>query len=102
MLKIKGIVTQEDIDNGKIGECSKCPLALAIDRIFGGKYYISVAPQDILVIDQEPFGSKGTSHGLIQYRGRLSPAMVDFVREFDSQHLVKPCVFEMELEEAHG
>ena len=68
-------ITQEDIDQGIKGECSKCPLALALKRVFPidevGVYYFTF--------------SVGRKHH------NLSDEAMMFVRNFDeSKKLVQP------------
>ena len=48
-------VTEEDIVRGKRGDCSLCPIALAVGRLFPKATYISVQSNKIAVDDTEFF-----------------------------------------------
>lgn len=78
-MKIK--VTKEDILKGKRGKCSKCPVALAIGRIFPNEK-ISVNELGIMI-------------------GRMLlviPKRVDcWVGRFDEGHKVNPMTFELAI-----
>lgn len=78
-MKIK--VTKEDIRNGKRGKCSKCPVALAIGRIFPNER-ISVTELGIKI-------------------GRMLlviPKRVDcWVGRFDEGNVVDPMTFELAI-----
>lgn len=79
-------VTQEDIDNGKRGHCSRCPVALALSRIPGAEY-LTVGPVD--------FGI--TLRGVRRDYALPEEAIV-FIRTFDDGEITpNPFSFEIEL-----
>lgn len=75
-------VTQDDIDEGMVGKCGYCPIALALRRL--GCVYVSVGVTTAAVTD-----SWGTP---IQYYHLPDEASV-FVYDFDHFKSVKPFSF---------
>lgn len=73
-------VTQKDILSGIAGDCSACPVALALFRATGAD--IKVGPEEIAV-------------GHSTY---ISPLVVrDFVDAFDARKMVWPFTFELPI-----
>jgi hypothetical protein len=79
-------VTQEDIDNGERVHCSKCPIALAVHRLFPDAAGVSVA-HDIALFND---GLKPFQHFLITEEAR------EFIRRFDHKMEVEPFSFKAE------
>lgn len=74
-------VTQEDIDRGRPGVSSSCPIALALERETHSVWLVS-------------------NYTAEQFKGgrfRLPQSAVDFVRQFDKHHDAVPFEFEMEV-----
>lgn len=77
-------VTQEDIDKGVVGDCQNCPVARAMQRIFG------------------PTIRVGTEKGwlIINGPGRmwdLPEEAITFIDRFDSNQSVAPLSFNAEV-----
>lgn len=75
-------VTQEDINNGKQGNATACPIALAATRAFKVSVLVGYS---LLIVGEV-------------WRGRtykLSPAAYDFRRSFDVGEPVQPFTFEV-------
>lgn len=81
-------VTQEDIAAGIRGDSCKCPVALAIKRALGERYFVAVNNQGILVSNQDG--------GRIL---RIPPRVNMFVRVFDFGMTPIPISFELEAPE---
>ncbi len=75
---IKLSVTQQDIDEGEKASCTKCPVALALQRALGRQDDAAMVGMGMvnLFID-------GNSH-------KVPDAVRDFVRSFDSGDKVEP------------
>jgi hypothetical protein len=84
MKRLKVTVTQEDIDEGERGECSRCPIALAIKRVFSNTF-VSVNGADARV--EEVDGRRRWYS--------LSKSAREFIASFDSDGkiAVKPATF---------
>ena len=78
-------VTQEDIDNGRPGIPGLCALALAMSRHLAAGEQAIVGPYMAFVRKDEKY--------IRSYL--LSPAAVEFVRNFDYRQPVKPQAFEL-------
>lgn len=75
-------VTQEDIKNGEVGVCTRCPVALAMRRSTGHLWFIDTA------ILSNADGSTELD----------TPACVrNFVRRFDTRLQVEPFSFDLAL-----
>lgn len=79
--KVKVKILKEDIENGVRALCSHCPLALAVSRTLGGRWYIDG--------DAWQFGDRqNTLH-------TLPEEVIDWIRSYDRGLPVKPITFEM-------
>lgn len=85
MEKVTISVTQEDIDGGVARNCSKCPIALAISKVFG---------EDVTVT--------GVSASINDELWELPKSCLLFARCFDRSDKVIPFDFEMEKYEGKG
>src|SRR5688572_10335184 len=98
-------VTQDDINNGKRGKCSKCPIALAISRELRKK---KLASNKVNVMGA--MASKCYSSVAIKARGKwyaidrdniswgsIPSSALTFVRDFDSGKKVDLIQFELNL-----
>ncbi len=84
MTKIE--VTQHDIDNGKRKSCTKCPVALAVNRTLRAE--ASVGKRTINIIYGDATFEEGIS---------TPTSAADFIRKYDEGEEVKPFNFELEL-----
>ncbi len=99
MVKIK--VTEDHIKNGERGAISSCPIALATNAVFNGKYFCSVNPAyedgkafgEILVYSSEYTLKDGGQVFLFQFE---SPEFVKFIQDFDGGFDVEPFEFDVE------
>jgi hypothetical protein len=80
---MKITVTQEDIDEGIIKDCIRCPIARAIGRAFGEK--ASVAQTDYYV--------SGRWNSLKPKK--LPNVATEFIYDFDAGRPVHPFTFEL-------
>lgn len=74
-------VTQEDIDKGKKGSCSQCPVALAGIRSVGKSFYVGPTM----------FAFR------FNWIAELPKCVVDFIERFDSGQPVQPFTFDIEI-----
>ena len=82
-------VTQKDIDEGEVGACGSCPVALAMGRLF---------PHLAPVVQQTRvhYRPRQGSHWLRDERGMPAPEEVrEFVRRFDGGNDVEPFHFDL-------
>jgi hypothetical protein len=77
-------VTQEDIEQGRSGSASSCPVALAVTRATGRKCGVT---QDYLYF----YGSKGQLLGGLA----LPPYVTRAIVQFDSTESMKPFSFKL-------
>lgn len=77
-------VTQEDIDNGTKGDCSHCPVAMAVARAFPKAFLVEVDTRgfEITLVD-----------GLQCFTSHPSVAL--FITRFDRGFPVQPFTFEL-------
>ena len=91
---MKVTVTQEDIDRGYRGNSKRCPIALAMKRLFPEKD-VSVGPARATICDPytpervDPYESTRT-------RLFLPEEAVEFIADFDCKGLVEPFTFEIQ------
>lgn len=76
-------VTQEDIDNGKMGDAMQCPIAQAVRRV-SGAIYATVTYWNIFLYDDE-------FREIARYRAN-NPAF-KFIMDFDGGKPVEPHTF---------
>lgn len=81
-------VTQEDINNGKRGNCRKCPVALACMRSMPG-FVVDVSTREIFI--------QHTSEHIVK-SVPMSYTVRDFVVNFDSHGYVEPFSFVLEFD----
>lgn len=79
-------VTQEDIDKGEALDCYKCPIALALLRLFPD--YVPDVEGEKASLCQEPFGMLETV-----FRASLPEDASDFVYTVDDGEPVEPIEF---------
>lgn len=79
MATVKITVTQADIDNGVDHSCSRCPVVLALARVF------NVRQVDVNVSSRWLVDGVGW--------GETPDAACDFIRDFDNKRPVKPFEF---------
>lgn len=77
-------VTQEDINNGRRGNCYYCPVALAVARIFNAHNFIYVGAEGICDVRKWTVPV-------------LPPEVFDFICKFDRQFPVAPFTFELQI-----
>lgn len=82
-MKTRIEVTQEDIEKGKLGECSACPIALAMRRATGKPFEVGT---DIYWLGFD-----------LRSERMLPPEAALFVSDFDDKKPVQPFSFEIEL-----
>lgn len=84
--RIKVSVTAEDIANGKHGNCSLCPVALAVNRAIGQKF------------DAVRIGFRNAEFGYGDPDERVLPWRAqEFVLDYESGRPVEPFEFEMDV-----
>jgi hypothetical protein len=84
MATVKVEVTQDDINNGKRGECSRCPLALAIRR--------AVRPEICVLVGSFDYVLQGDR---TRHNRSLPQIAKNFVRRFDDFAKCKPVSFSL-------
>ncbi len=85
-------VTQEDIRSGRPLKPCLCPVAKAIQRMLGPKYYVSVS--DRITIRQH-VGSQ------VKWYRPFSMNVKNFVTKFDGSKHVEPFDFEIDIPEEY-
>jgi len=83
MIKIR--VSAKDIKNGERDNCSNCPVALAVRRVFDADETIEVDGEEILIMSS-PYCDIS-----------LPPIVRKFVSDFDAGMKVKPFTFYLPL-----
>ena len=82
-------VTQDDIDNGEPACNSACPIALAMQRVFGKDAHVGT----------EHFWPWATEFPDMPVTGDLPDEAKDFVRDYDDGLPVEPITFQASYEE---
>ncbi len=85
-------VTQEDINFGERRNCKKCPIALAINRVFPDKF-VSVSPFGVYTIDRTTLET--IRYGIPSYASQ-------FIEDFDCHPEFKPEPFSFEIDSEKG
>jgi hypothetical protein len=80
-------VTQEDIDEGTKGDCTFCPIALAVDRALGGECCVAVTIFDVYITEN--------AHAEVF---PLPSEARQFIQRFDKGKPVSPFEFELDLD----
>lgn len=91
-MSLKVEVTQKDIDIGLRGDCSQCPVALAVSRALiaaGLEYGVGVDELNIKLF----------RHGMLVHTIRTPKEVAEFIEDFDSRYSVEPFLFEIEVPE---
>ena len=86
---MKIIVTRKHIKKGRMGSCSKCPVALALYE----KIHKIVAVDTIDIMYK---GNQGQ-----WYTADTPDDVAAFIEDFDSTYPVKPFTFEVDFRKSH-
>lgn len=70
-------VTQDDIDQGAIQDCYRCPVAIAINRVLKPDYSCEVGTKDIYI------RQRCTSIGAFVSHLKTPTKAAEFIRNFD-------------------
>lgn len=82
-------VTQDDIANGKQGECGFCPIALALNRHAPANHHFTVGSSTATLLREDRSDS-------IPLETVLLPRVAEaFVRSFDHRYTVEPFTFDL-------
>ena len=80
-------MTQEDIDEGRVGACKNCPVARAINRYLKPGAYASVAPSSIAILYS----------GSLVARCSSPEVASDFIFKFDGGGNPDPVFFNLDI-----
>jgi hypothetical protein len=90
---IRIAVTKKDILNGKPVQCTKCPVALAINRRLKPNYYVAVVDNYFNIWDNTPNYS-------YQKSVNLPLKVTDFIKDFDRfTSPIQPITFNIDIPE---
>jgi hypothetical protein len=73
-------VTEEDIKQSRVLKCSRCPIEMALDRVYPHSYSC-VIPREIYIAD---------------YTFKTTEEVRAFINDFDSGRQVSPITFEID------
>jgi len=85
-------VTQEDIDQGQLGHCNRCPVARAVLRVIENKYFISVTAWRITFYNNSRLHDEDIVH-----REQMPIFAERWIENFDRRIPVVPFSFELDL-----
>jgi|SRR5581483_2761813 len=96
--KFKVVVTQEDIDKGKVGNGSYCPIARACGRI------LNLKPSEQINVDISGGGYYSITLDGVTYFLSAPKKADDFIVKFDEKQPVKPFefMFKVKYEEQYS
>jgi hypothetical protein len=80
-------ITLADIENGRDNACTLCPLALALHRLTGVRWFVS--PDDVVPL--VAVGAPDFPHILLPAAAR------DWIDRYDGGHRMEPISFELAL-----
>lgn len=76
-------ITENDIKQGIIDSCLKCPTALALSRAFPN-HIVHVSTERILIYktrdEEDP-----------EFIIQMSTTLIAYIEDFDKEHIVSPC-----------
>lgn len=91
--EIIGNITQEDIDNGKMGNCFTCPIAISFNRELqktNPSLYVAIGIKKLSIFDKDNIFDVKTLE--------LSNELRQFRQAFDSYKSVNPIEYLQKLE----
>jgi hypothetical protein len=89
-------VTKEHIKNGKIGNCRKCPVALAIKEATGCRYV--EVDNNSICYSHKKYPWRKEPYKMLHdnwVRCKMTRAVYSFVEKFDEKESVKPFKFRL-------
>lgn len=91
-------ITTEHIERGKVRDCSKCPMALAIQEMLREEFKVNISVYDVSI---HRGGNPDPLDNHLEWAGSLTPGITGWIRRFDKSMDMPPAEFELHIPEQY-